>query len=203
MNFIGIVGNAGVSFSSFVFNEDRMADELRKQFGGKFDALLEQHHFLSVIWRECLDTDMMLWILRLTPYRQSYYDELSEFVRSLFDEQISSDERLGHVDTVLARQKFVLLEDNAKRTDRDEIVAYQLWEMVWELASYWWIPATHKNALKKAIWGGDYPDSDEERVAYRNASYDSLMQEQAKRLRELIRNPFLPNMAAVNQMSRD
>lgn len=170
----------------WMLDQDRMADEVRNHFGDRFDRALEQRDF-SVVWRECLDRDFMLWMLRRSPYGRSYYGELCELVRSLDPERIASG--LDPLDEVIACHKLVLEERYAKEKDKDERVSEELWEMVWNLADFWTRDAW-EDAIGKAIFGGRHPASAPERVAYRISTYKSLMQEQAERLRDLIANPF-------------
>src|SRR6266850_4883588 len=89
----------------WIFDEDRMADEVRSRFGDRFDRVLKQHDF-SVVWRECLDRDFMLWMLRRSPYGRSYYSELCDVVRSLDPDRIASG--LDSLDEVLVSQKAAL-----------------------------------------------------------------------------------------------
>lgn len=172
----------------WMLDQDRMADEVRNHFGDRFDRALNQYDF-SVVWRECLDRDFMLWMLRRSPYGRSYYAELCELVRSLDPERIAS----GHesLDEVIACQKAILDGNFAEELDRDERVSEQLWEMVWDLADFWSREAC-VSAIGKAIFEGRYPNSASERVAYRISIHRSLKEAQAKRLRDLIANPFIP-----------
>jgi hypothetical protein len=171
-----------------MFNEDRIADEVRNHFGARFERVLKRYDF-SVVWRECLDRDFMLWMLRRSPYGRSYYSELCDLVRSLDAERIASG--LDPLDEVIACQKTLLEERYANERDRDERVSEELWEMVWDLADFWTREACIR-AIGKSIFDGSYPDSESERVTYRISTHKSLMQEQARRLRELIANPFVP-----------
>lgn len=166
--------------------EDRMADEVRSHFGDRFDRALRQQD-MSVVWRECLDRDFMLWMLRRSPHGRSYYPELCDVVRSLDPDRIAAG--LDSLDEVLATQKAVLEERYAEEIDKDERVSERLWETVWDLADFWTRDAC-VNSIGKAIFDGRYPDSASERLAYRILTHKSLMQEQAKRLRDLIANPF-------------
>jgi len=175
----------------WMLDQDRMADEVRNYFGNRFDDDLRQNDF-SAVWRECSDRDFMLWMLRRSPYGRSYYSELCDLVRSLDPVRIAAG--LESLDAVLACQRVVLEETYAKETDRDDRVSEQLWEMVWDLADFWTRDAW-ENEIGKAIFDGRYPDLDSERVAYRVSTYKTLIQDQAKRLRDLIANPFVPKVA--------
>lgn len=159
----------------WMLHQDRMADEVRNHFGDRFDRALSQYDF-SIVWRECLDRDFMLWMLRRSPCGRSYYPELCELVRSFDPERIASG--LDPLDEILACQKVVLEEEYAEERDRDERVSERLWEMVWNLADFW---------TRDAWECGRYPDSASERAAY--------MREQAKRLRDLIANPFVAKVS--------
>ncbi len=153
----------------WMLDQDRMADEVRNYFGNRFDDDLRQNDF-SAVWRECSDRDFMLWMLRRSPYGRSYYSELCDLVRSLDPVRIAAG--LESLDAVLACQRVVLEETYAKETDRDDRVSEQLWEMVWDLADFWTRDAS-------------------ERAGYQISTYQSLIREQAKRLRDLIANPFV------------
>lgn len=76
-------------------------------------------------------------------------------------------------------------------------MADRLWEIVWDLISFW-TRDTCVRAIGEAIYDGTYPDSESERAAYRISTHKFLMQDQAKRLRDLIDNPFLPNTAPAS-----
>src|SRR5258708_15809470 len=170
----------------WMLDQDRMADEVRNHFGDRFDRALNQYDF-SVVWRECLDRDFMLWMLRRSPYGRSYYPELCHLVRSFDQDRIASG--LESLDDVVACQKAILEKRFAEETDRDERVSDELWEMVWDLADFWAREACGRS-IDKAFFDRGYPDSASERVAHQISTHASLMQEQAKRLRHLIPNPF-------------
>lgn len=188
------VGVGGQLFQGahWMLDQDRMADEVRNHFGDRFDRVLKQYDF-SFVWRECLDRDFMFWMLRRSPYGRSYYPELCHLVRSFDQDRIASG--LESLDEIVACQKAILEERFAEETDRDERVSDELWEMVWDLAHFWTGEALRRS-IGKAIWGGTYPDSESERVAYQISTHTSLMQEQAKRLRNLIANPFAAKASA-------
>jgi len=169
-----------------MLDQDRMADEVRNHFGDRFDHVLKQYDF-SVVWKECLDRDFMLWMLRRSPYGRSYYPELCHLVRSFDQDRIASG--LESLDEIVACQKAILEERFAKETDRDERVSDELWEMVWDLAHFWTGEALRRS-IGKAIWGGIYPASASDRVAYHVSTRKFLMEAQANRLRDLIPNPF-------------
>lgn len=175
-----------------MFDENQIAERLTDQFGDRFSDLLKQHGSLWAVWRECLDMELMKWMLRASPYGQSYFHELCELVRSLDKSRIAAG--LDPLYEAIASEKIVLEERYAKVTNREEIVAQYLWSLAWALIDKWTVDARF-DAMRKAIWGAGRPKSKSELDVYEVSIRKSLRQEQAKRLRELIHDPFLPNMA--------
>lgn len=174
-------------------DETKISREMRNQFGTEFDQLLEKHQFLIGVWRNSDNPELMLWLLRLSPYRNHYYSELCDFGKSLFVEQIAKAENLGRVDTILARQKPKIEERHAKRLDQDEIVQYELWELAFDV-SHLWMGVLAQAAIGEAIFAGKYPEGEADKIAFQVATCTSLRLKHANRLRELIYTPFLPKI---------
>lgn len=174
-------------------DELRISREMERRFGDEFTRLMKQHEFLLGVWRNSDDPELMFWLLRLSPYRQYYYEDFVEFVRGLYVDQTARRENLGSVDTVLARQRPVIEERHARRADRDELVALELFDLTLYMAERW-ICETAKAAIGEAIWAGQYPQSETEKLAYQNSVCASLRRKHADRLRELIYTPFLPKI---------
>src|SRR5258706_5001323 len=151
MMLMRVDSNTRRSYLPFVFDENRIADELTNQFGDRFAGLLKQHGFLWSVWRECLDRDLMLRMLWLSPYRQSYYSELCELGRSLDAERITSGRE--PFDEAVAFEKAALDESYAEERDREELVAYRLWDLVRGLVAQWTRDACDR-AIGEALYDG-------------------------------------------------
>ena len=191
MNFIGNVSRGGGAFPSFMFSENRIADGLAKCFGDRFSEPFKQYGSLAGVWREApeLNWDMTRSMLWASPYRQSYFLELCELARS------HDKERTGKpFDELLASQKVDLEEKYARERDRNEIVDYELWTFVFVLVDMWARDACirAKDEADRFDLVHTYSKSESERDAYMISIQYSFMQGQAKRLHELIHNPFLP-----------
>ncbi len=163
-------------------------------FGESFSRLVEEHHYLPAIWEHCSDPDMMLEMLRHSNYRQDYFDELCEFDRWLSNERKKRERDLGDFDKYISYNKAKFESEISK----GQLSSDRLEQCIWDAAFMYAHVSVNKmtnDAVVGAIWDNILSKPDEEtwermKVEIREQSG----KEQSQKLRELIPNPFLPNI---------
>ena len=133
-------------------------------------------------------------MFRSSAYGRSYFLELCEFLRSYDKERIAAEHK--PLDKELAIHRGVLEERYAKEIDQNEIIADELCKLVWVFVDKWTREACvrAKDEAEKTLIIRAYPKSASDRDEFIISIQQSFMQAQADRLRELIPNPFVPNI---------
>ncbi len=179
----------------------RIIEVLESRFGEDFRSLVVQHQYLPVIWKNCSDPEIMLEMLNLSEYRQGYFQELCDFARCLCVERQKTENDLIDFDDHLAIKKIECEKENAAKQS-----LRNLDECLWDVAHvyardsirfYLW-----PQANSASIFEDREPRSESEEMERRRMVQEKLWNEMAKKLRELIYDPFLPNAPHNNSFNR-
>ncbi len=173
-------------------NEHAINEQMERMYGESYNRLREEHTWLSKIWANMIDPDMMLQLLDKSHYKLGYYEELCDYARWVRSQ--SEQFRNENYEKTLADYKQSVLADAGERGITSDALALKMWGYVIGHIRAYYLTSMYSDANSKALWEGRHPDADDENYAFKIKLRADVEASQSQRLFELINNPFLPNI---------